>query len=128
MAAHLSRGIPLKKLGKSLKYFVRLKTATPIYDGDRIRGEIIYVDRFGNAITNIEQAQLRKFSSKKIHVIIKKIRLCRVMSYYEAVTKGEPVAVPGSTGFLEIAVNGGSAANQFGLKTGDPVLLRVEDS
>jgi len=44
-----------------------------------------------------------------------------VADYYKAVRQGKPVAVLGSSGFLEIAVNGGNAARRRGLKTGAKV-------
>ena len=44
--------------------------------------------------------------------------------FYQAVAPGKPVAVAGSSGFLEIAVNGGSAAKEMGLNIGMRVVLR----
>jgi S-adenosylmethionine hydrolase len=48
-------------------------------------------------------------------------RLCQVKAFYQSVPAGQAVAVPGSSGFLEITVNGGSAAKRFRLKTGDRI-------
>jgi S-adenosylmethionine hydrolase len=48
--------------------------------------------------------------------------LCQVAAFYQAVRPGKPVAVPGSSGFLEIAVNGGNAAQRFKLSAG----LKIE--
>jgi S-adenosylmethionine hydrolase len=125
IAAHLSRGIPVKSLGRSLKDFVRIKWPAPLRGHNRIQGEVVYVDRFGNAITNIEQTLLANLTSKKVKVIVKKRYVFPLASHYEAVPRGQPVAVPGSSGFLEIALNCGSAADYFGLKNGEAVVLRV---
>jgi hypothetical protein len=46
-----------------------------------------------------------------------------VKPFYQAVAPGSPVALVGSSGFLEIAVNGGSAEKVLGLKVGTRVLL-----
>jgi len=127
IAAHLSRGIRVKNLGRSLKDFAQLKWPAPRRGQNRIQGEVVYVDRFGNAITNIEDALLAKLASKKIQVFINKRHVCQVASHYEAVPKGRPVAVAGSSGFLEIAVNGGSAADRFGLKNGHTISLKAVD-
>ncbi|HKI69627.1 MAG TPA: SAM hydroxide adenosyltransferase, partial [Verrucomicrobiae bacterium] len=51
---------------------------------------------------------------------------CRVAEFYGAAAANRPVAVIGSSGFLEIAVNVGSAAKQYGLKVGDTVVARVK--
>ena len=47
------------------------------------------------------------------------------LAFYQAVARGQPMAVPGSSGFLELAVNGGSAAQNFNLKVGEEVIVRV---
>jgi S-adenosylmethionine hydrolase len=51
-------------------------------------------------------------------------RLCRVEDFYAAAPAGEAVAVIGSSGLLEIAINGGSALKKFGLKIGDRIEVR----
>jgi S-adenosylmethionine hydrolase len=48
---------------------------------------------------------------------------CPLGEFYHAVPTARPVAVRGSAGFLEIAINGGNAAQTFGLKVGSPVWL-----
>ena len=119
VAAHLSCGLPLKQLGRELKDFVQLPWPTPTKHGNEIRGEIVHIDHFGNAITNIES----KWVGRKMtfEVFGKRRAGCALADFYGAVPAGSPVAVIGSSGFGEIAVNGGSAANRFGLKPGDVV-------
>jgi hypothetical protein len=51
--------------------------------------------------------------------------LCPVKPFYQAVAPGQPVAVPGSSGFVEIAVNGGPAARRLSLKAGTQVAVRL---
>jgi S-adenosylmethionine hydrolase len=51
-------------------------------------------------------------------------RVCPLKSCYQAVAPKSPLAVVGSSGFVEIAVNGGSAAKLLGLKIGTRVVLR----
>jgi S-adenosylmethionine hydrolase len=50
---------------------------------------------------------------------------CPLAEFYATVPVNRPVAVVGSSGLVEFAVNGGSAARQFGLKIGDKVTVRV---
>jgi len=142
VAAHLSRRLSLRKLGRELKDFTRLPWPEPTRGTDRIRrgktsaaredarhakirGEIIHIDHFGNAITNIG-ADLIPTSGKTICELMgtRKAR-CALAEFYGAVPVNTPVAVIGSSGFLEIAVNGGAAARRFGLRIGDAIHIRT---
>ncbi|HEX5398940.1 MAG TPA: SAM-dependent chlorinase/fluorinase [Verrucomicrobiae bacterium] len=123
VGAHLSRGLAIQRLGHKVQDCIRLPWPRPTRSRGRIRGEIIYIDRFGNAITNIEFK-----SSSNDHAVIcevggrRKTR-CRLADFYDAVPVNSPVAVIGSNGFLEIAVNGASAAQKCGFKIGDAVVV-----
>jgi S-adenosylmethionine hydrolase len=127
VAAHLSAGAPIQKLGPPIQDFLRLNWPTPRIGRNEAAGEIVYIDRFGNAITNVADSALSAFDRDRCEVSIKSIkrkRLCPVCSFYQAVPAGQPVAVFGSSGFLEIAVNGGSAAKSLRLKIGDRATVR----
>jgi S-adenosylmethionine hydrolase len=121
VAAHLSRGMAIEKLGPSKKEFVRLDWPEPRAKGRSIEGEIVYIDGFGNAITNLGAEVLNVFGGRRLEVLVKGKRLCAIESCYAAVRARKAVGVIGSSGFLEIAVNGGSAAKNFGLIPGTRV-------
>lgn len=123
VAAHLSRGARFAELGPEQSDFVRLPQVAPRRSGRAIQGEVLYVDRFGNAITNIPNAWIE---ATRAGIFVHGKRIARLAAFYQAVPRGRAVAVPGSTGFLEVAVNGGNAAKRFGLKTGDSVSVRIE--
>ena len=124
IAAKLSNGLATRKVGPTLKEFVKLRWPEPQRTANSIRGEIVYIDRFGNAITNIRNAQLGSGLEGFCEISAKAKRLCALKQFYQAVPCGNPVAVPGSSGFLELAVNGGSAAKKFKLRVGQAVILR----
>ncbi len=124
VAAHLSRGLPFARLGRELKDIVRLPWPMPARVRNAIRGEIVYVDRFGNAITNLEADQVERENFTACEVMGRRKARSVLRGFYGAVPLGQPVAVKGSSGFLEIALNGGSAAGELGLKVGDAVLCR----
>jgi S-adenosyl-L-methionine hydrolase (adenosine-forming) len=126
-AAHLSLGMPIQKLGPALKDFVRLECPRPCEKRSGFVGEVVYVDRFGNAITNLERGLLRGLSDATCEVHARHRKLCPVKTHYQAVAPKSLVAVVGSSGFVEIAVNGGSAEKAFGLKLGTRVVLRGAD-
>jgi S-adenosylmethionine hydrolase len=124
VAANLSKGLPLRKVGASIKEFAKLSWPEPKRTANSIQGEIAYIDRFGNAITNIHSTALTARFEDACEVVIKGKRLCALQPFYMAVPSGDPVAMPGSSGFLELAVNGGSAAKRFNLKVGERVVVR----
>jgi S-adenosylmethionine hydrolase len=123
VAAHLSRGLAIQKLGPVAKDFVRLNWPKPTRKGGKLEGEVIYVDRFGNGITNIPGEEAIR-ADASCEILTKPRRQCAIRTFYQAVPVGQLVAVPGSTGFLEVAINGGSAREKAGLKVGTRVAVR----
>jgi S-adenosylmethionine hydrolase len=122
VAAHLSRGVSIRNFGPTQKDFVRLPWREPRTHSDRIVGEVIYIDRFGNAITNLETAALRP--RRTYEVFFGRKLLGTLKGFYQSVPIGETVAVSGSCGFLEICVNGGSAERKLKLQIGSRVCVR----
>lgn len=125
VAAHLARGVPVRKLGPSRREYVQLDWPLPKKLTNGIQGEVVYVDRFGNAVTNLVANLVEPDPGKKWEAVGSAPRWsCPVGAYYQAVSPGKAVALPGSTGLLEIAINGGSAEKVLGLKVGSMVVLR----
>jgi len=84
-------------------------------------GRIIHIDHFGNAMTNIGTEVLE--SRPRAQVAVAGRRLGPVRRTYGDVAPGEPLALVGSSGLLEIAVRDGSAARDLRLRVGDAVEL-----
>ena len=126
IAAKLSKGLPIGKVGARLKNFVQLTWPEPQHTANSIKGEIVYIDRFGNAITNIGNATLAAPAEGSCEIFLRGKRLCALHSFYQAVPHGSVVAVPGSSGFLELAVNGGSAAKKHRLNIADAVIVQLD--
>jgi S-adenosylmethionine hydrolase len=122
VAAHLSRGVSIGKLGPAQNDFVRLRWPKPRKTANAIEGEIIYVDRFGNAITNLPN----DYAEGGSELTAGSRRVGPVKSFYQAVPVGRAVVVPGSSGFLEIAIHNGSAARKLGIGVGDRVRLNFK--
>ena len=121
VAAHLSRRVALEKLGPALPEYLCLPWPEPRRTRGGIEGEIVCIDRFGNCITNLDGGLIEQ-AGGSASVLLGRRRL-PLVSFYQAVAPGKPVAVIGSTGFLEIAVNGGSAARRLKLKAGSAVWM-----
>lgn len=125
VASHLSRGVPIRKLGPALKDFVRLDWPEPRKRRGGFEGEVVYIDRFGNAITNLESRLLRGSNRASCEVYAKRRRVCPLSTFFQEAVPKTPIALIGSSGFLEIAVNGGSAERLLGVRIGARVVLRT---
>ena len=105
--------------------FPKVKTGP---DGSLI-GEIIYEDRFGNLITNIEPEALAAFDPKKVVLTAgdsAQIVIRGLAKTYGSGREGQLLALVGSPGFLEIAVNEGLASEVTGLDVGDAVTVNAQ--
>lgn len=118
VAARVAQGVILDSLGAKLTGYATLDWALAKPVGGVVRGEIVYIDKFGNCITNIGA------SVKAGRVRVAGRVECDVKRIYQDVPAGQPVALVGSTTFLEICVNAGNAAQVLGLKIGDVVEAR----
>ncbi|NEO03723.1 MAG: SAM-dependent chlorinase/fluorinase [Moorea sp. SIO3I7] len=125
VAAHLASGLAIESLGEVIdpNTLVTLDIPTKTLTDDGIIGSIQYVDHFGNLITNIPGGEVDgKTWSVKISD-----RIIPHTQTYSNCPLGEYVALIGSHGWVEIAVNGGSAKSQLELDWGDKVELSIKN-
>ena len=133
VAAHLSLGVPLDDIGPPLKTLVQLPIQVCELSGSTLTGQIVKIDRFGNAITNISEtaiARLKSTSTGGVYtyeIRVGRVRLHRFNRAYAESGVGKPLAIIGSSGLLEIAINGGNAKEGLGLQRGDPVVIQRFD-
>jgi S-adenosylmethionine hydrolase len=131
VGAHLASGVPIEQLGESFDP----KTLTALAIGDRIPtssgivGCIQYIDHFGNLITNISAAEVQE---KTWAVLVGDActptlgdRRIESSQTYSERPVGEVVTLIGSHGWVEIAVNGGSAQQALNMDVGSPVEVVV---
>jgi S-adenosylmethionine hydrolase len=121
IAAHLTKGAEFNKIGPLQKSFIRLEIPPVRVEAKRIVGNVIALDRFGNCVTSIESSHLEKLKKKKLRVAIKGAPQIPIGARYCDVSKGKPLGLIGSAGFLEISIHGGSAEKKFKIKRGDQV-------
>jgi len=122
VAAALSKGVKPRKLGPRIFDEVRLAPLSPVKnDKGKLRGRIIHIDRFGNCITNFTRAHLPNGAQPELRVKRKVIR-----EFRQFFAEGDDglFAIWGSAGFLELAINGSSAASTLGAHRGDTVVLQ----
>jgi S-adenosylmethionine hydrolase len=129
-AAHLATGHAFDELGVRASELERLEPDHLVVSQERITGHVIYVDRFGNCITDIDDEALKRFQGEhptsSIVVQSEGTVIRGVVETYGAAPEGKPCALIGSSGRLEIAVPGGDAATRLGLEGGDVVEIRIE--
>jgi S-adenosylmethionine hydrolase len=126
VAAHLSLGVDPHTLGPEVNEWVRFEPRRPTLDPARLAGDVWFVDRFGNLITNIPGDELSRLPGPlRFQVGDQEIRR-QVRTYGEA-EPGTPVALISSNGMLEIAVSNGNAAQQLGARVGTLVQVTPAD-
>ena len=145
VAAHLSLGVSLTNIGTPIHDLIRLPFPTIQSSNDTLSGQIIKVDSFGNLITNISVEMLTSFlfsstpneslvgalckhaDTIKFEIRIDNTCFKKLNSSYAESEAGKPLAIIGSFGLLEVAINMGNASARLGLKRGDTVIVRRFD-
>lgn len=134
-AAHWSRGIDLAKFGPERGELVMLPSDSkePIVlrgpdDPGSARaplvGQVDWVDRFGNLITNIVCPEPPQARWESLQIELGGRCIVGIDPYYSAQPPGSLMALVGSSGRLEVAINGGNAASELKLRRG--AVVRVE--
>jgi S-adenosylmethionine hydrolase len=118
VAAALAKGTSLDELGPVIERIVRLDYEPPTY-GDVVRGSIVAIDRFGNAITDIDRSGIPfpKFAAR-----VRGHTIDRIAETYAAGGEG-PFLIVGSTGKVEISIAQASAADRLHLSRLDRIEL-----
>jgi len=125
-AAHLSLEIAPEEMGPAVDIaeLTTLAIPDPILDGATLLGEGIWIDYFGNLVTNISQEDLGEFAPDEIiEIEIKGERIKGLKSSYEEGTEGEVIALWGSAGLLEISLKEGNLHRERGWGRGEKVLV-----
>lgn len=124
-AAHLAAGGSPSELGSTVDpgTLVRLPVPSPARKGNRLRGQVVHVDRFGNLVTNLPSdwlperpvAEIGGYEIRSVH------------PSFAAVEVGSPVLIRGSGGTLEVCVREARASEVLGLGRGETVEVRGGD-
>ena len=128
VAAHLAQGVDIAAMGPPVPEPARLSRPPIVTRDGRLEGRVAYVDRFGNALTNVTVEALTKTfsclpeSALAVEVVGRTIE--GVQRSYGDVAVGALVALLGSSGRLEIAEARGHASKRFGIGVGDRVVVR----
>ena len=105
--------------------------AYPTIDDLAIRGTIIYIDSYGNVVMNITRELFEQARKKRTFTILLRraeYQVERISSSYEDVEVGEVLGLFNQDGYLEIAINKGSAEKLLGLKIMDSIRIEFDDN
>ncbi len=124
VAAHLACGEALRDLGEPFALQRKLPRLECKISDNALHGQVAYIDRFGNLISNISEQQLREFSQNAPVTIWLAGQLIGGLSRNYADARPQvSLALIGSFGFLEISVNLGNAKSKFGAQRGTPIIV-----
>jgi S-adenosyl-L-methionine hydrolase (adenosine-forming) len=126
VVAALSLDVPPQEIGEQLSG-IELLSETVQFLPSAIESKIIHIDRFGNCVTGIHRSALPDGKLPNGFVLhVRNHTIEDLKRYYlqESGQSNRPFAIWGSIGFLELSLAASSAADQLGLKIGDPVRLQ----
>jgi S-adenosylmethionine hydrolase len=129
VAAHLAAGVAIDAVGPAVADPVRLPFPPVRRVGSaQWEGAIVHVDRFGNLVSCIRADELLGMAGEDGDMVASIAgAVAPVVRTYADVAAGEPCALVGSSGLLEFALNGASAAEVLGAARGDTLTVRRVD-
>ncbi|MEN6608416.1 MAG: SAM-dependent chlorinase/fluorinase [Bryobacteraceae bacterium] len=126
VAAHLAKGIEPARFGKLVTDYLRSPFEKPVRTGKRIwTGTILKIDRFGNLITNFHIDEFPAVKERPFEMLIGPRRITCLANSYAEQAPGELFLITGSSGYLEVSANQGSAAKMIGCAPGTQADLTI---
>jgi hypothetical protein len=122
VGAYLSTGVSPAEMGHEVTEYTRLSLPAPVIKEGRVKGTIIYIDGFGNLITTISRHHIENINkTHRVRIKIGGRTIPQLSETYQSVTKGEVLALIGSSELLEISVREGNAHTTLNVNHGDEV-------
>jgi S-adenosyl-L-methionine hydrolase (adenosine-forming) len=112
VGAHLAAGVPAARMGKIFPGAVLADLARP---------QVLHIDRFGNIVTNLPADDLQ---IKRVSLKIGGATVSRVANHYAEIEPGRLFLIEGSSGYIEVSMNRGSAAERIGCRAGEMVQMK----
>jgi S-adenosylmethionine hydrolase len=131
VAAWLWRGVRIEALGPRLETMVRFEPSGEVSESEReLKGAVIYIDGFGNLVTNISREHVERFARRfrglRLLVRIGRGAPIEIRKAYGDAPLRAPLATFGSFDMLEVAVRDGNAADYFAAAAGVSVTIRAK--
>lgn len=128
VAAYLSLGVPPQDFGEPVNDFARLAWPQVTKTKGALLGKVIYIDGFGNLITNIHDRDLSPFQAEKLTVSVAGVTIRGLAPHYSSGEEKSYAALINSWGLLEISSFKGNAQLLCGAKIGDKVFVRDDQA
>lgn len=129
VAAWFSRGLPMARFGEPVSDYQTIPMSVPeLSQEGALLGEVIHIDRFGNAITNITRVELNKLLTSDSHGSLKIMlndREVLLKQFYGQGNDSRLYSLVNSSGYLEFFMCQGRAADQYHIATGDRVSISI---
>jgi len=127
VAGYLSKGIPIENFGSKIKKIIILSFPQPKIEEKIIKGEILLIDRFGNAITNLSLREFAFLKEGNFILKIKSTQVTKVRKFYSEISEKdkEPFIISESSGFWGISFNQGNFAKKFNIKKEEKFLIEI---
>ena len=127
VAGRLSIRTPFEEFGEATGDYICLESTTPkLIAPGHWSGRVLNIDRFGNIVTSFP-AELPERSPVGFRIELGEIEVTTVAESYAAAPEGTPFIIAGSSGYLEVSINQGSAAEQAGVGLGSVLDLRFDE-
>src|SRR6516164_5843081 len=124
VGAHIAKGTPIESVGPRILDFLKRPLPKPRPQGDKTVGTVLHIDKFGNIITNLRKRDL----STDFTIHVAGLTITRLCSSFSEAQRGEFFAIEGSTGFIELALDRGSAADKLSIERGDEIEVESASS
>lgn len=124
-AVHILRGEPLEELGHELEKLKEFYKIQPVFYNNVITAHVVYIDSYGNVYFNLTKAEFDNWvGAKKIRIEYKGYEI-QFVKAYDDVEISKACSFFSSSGFLQVAINMGSAANLLGIDDSSNIKITV---
>lgn len=130
VACEIAKGKAITSMGIKKNILKHRLMFNPIESANALNGNIIYIDNYENAISNISQEKFKRIGQGRAFKMILRTssyEIKKIHTSYSDVPDGEMVILFGTSGFLEIAINQGNAAGLLGLSIYDAIRIEFND-
>jgi len=126
-AAWIAKGVQLSALGRPLRDYRVLDIPAPDLADDRVVGQVLRIDRFGNVVSNIDRKAFESVAQRgSIQIEVGPHVIGRLVETYTEIGEDEVCALFGGTEHLEFAASSSSAVDRLGVERGAAVVVRQE--
>lgn len=124
----LTSGKPISEVGSFIEDIIQRLSLQPVISNQQIRGAIVYIDHYGNAVLNISTELFKRVRHGRDFKMYFKRHdpITKVVRHYQEVEVGETVCIFNSAGLLEIAINMGRASELLDLAVGETVEVNFD--